>query len=95
MALGAVTWLRRAWAQEPVVFLSCFLGILGMTPSKFSCPSPHRTPLLTSHPLPRSAVGLAGPALFATVPPLRRRLGYANREPVPTNYPGTLRARHI
>ncbi|KAF5382112.1 hypothetical protein D9615_004339 [Tricholomella constricta] len=38
-------------------------------------------------------IGLIGPAMVVTIPPIRERFGYRPAEPVPTSYPLPNRAR--
>ncbi|KAI0667472.1 hypothetical protein C8Q78DRAFT_381843 [Trametes maxima] len=38
-------------------------------------------------------IGLIGPVLLVTVPPVRKSLGYKTSEPIPTSYPVPSRPR--
>ncbi|KAI0357142.1 hypothetical protein OH77DRAFT_135260 [Trametes cingulata] len=38
-------------------------------------------------------IGLIGPLMVITVPPIRKSLGYKNSEPIPTSYPVPNRPR--
>ncbi|KAI0704438.1 hypothetical protein C8T65DRAFT_654040 [Cerioporus squamosus] len=38
-------------------------------------------------------IGLIGPVMLVTVPPIRKSLGYGPREPIPTSYPVPNRPR--
>ncbi|KAI0728319.1 hypothetical protein C8Q72DRAFT_974276 [Fomitopsis betulina] len=49
-------YLQRQAHEQPVIFYSCVIGLIG-------------------------------PTMLVTVPPVRRALGYKNPEQIPTTYP--------